>query len=280
METKRFKILLESKLGNLRPITEQDTSSKDEIREKVKTNKQNIITYYTNWFSKEETKKKFKDQTNISKLLSYLNTIKIKLYWNDKESPYPTSNGWVMRNVEGVVNLNMYKLTKGNQMYNTMLHEMGHLIDFYLQKLGESTVTVSTEGFYDVEGGMDSYVASESETITRIQRLRNILGIQPLDSGLVFADKIFSEIKNGNLTFGNYIVQKTNDKKYLVLSKPKKEKGTLQDLWTFYGVLKFKNQKQSDIAALFANFSMIKDNKVYLNLFKIGQINLNTKGIQ
>jgi hypothetical protein len=25
---------------------------------------------------------------------------------------------------------------------------------------------------------------------------------------------------------------------------------------------------------------MIKDNKVYLNLFKIGQINLNTKGIQ
>jgi hypothetical protein len=44
--------------------------------------------------------------------------------------------------------------------------------------------------------------------------------------------------------------------------------------------MKVDGTKNSDISALFAKFSSVKDNKkVFLNLDSIGKINLSTKGL-
>jgi hypothetical protein len=57
-------------------------------------------------------------------------------------------------------------------------------------------------------------------------------------------------------------------------------KGVLTKLWGFYEPMRVDGTKNSDISALFAKFSSVKDNKkVFLNLDSIGKINLSTKGL-
>jgi hypothetical protein len=272
--------LTESDLTRIvkRILIEQKYNS-DELKRKSESNRQKVFEHYKKLYSNPQTKIKFKNKSNVQKVLNFIPTVKIRIYWSKDKSPSPRSNGWVTKK-EDIINLNMYMLTNGNQMYNTILHEMAHLIDFYLQKIGEDTITTSTAGFYNAQGSNDNYVASGDETVARIQRLRQMLGVGPLENKESFSQKFFQSIKDKKMTFGDYKKSKYGSGQYLVLTKSSTDKGVLTDLWNFYSnALKINNQKQDDIAALFANNSQIKNNNVFLDLYKIAKVNINTKGI-
>lgn len=278
---KKSIILTESELISVvRRIINEENSDKNNLINKIKGEKQRIINYYTNLYKNPNTLRKFKNKSNAQKIISYLSTIKIKLFYNKEQSPNPKSFGWVNREEPGIVKLNTYLLNTSDISYNTILHEIGHLIDFKLQDLREDSITTNTEGFYNSENKQDSYVGSETETIARVQRLREMLNLGPLDSKEIFSKKIIYAIETKKITFGNLHVQKDKNGRYLVLSKRKTDKGILSDLWKLYSEnFKINNNPQPDIAALFANNSIIKNGKIYLDLFKIANLNINTKEI-
>jgi len=272
--------LTESDLNKIvkRIISEQELDI-EELKSKIRKEKQKVIAHFDGIYKSPQTISKFKNKSNANNVISFLSTIKIRPYFTKDKSPTPTANGWVTKKEPDVVNLNVYKITEGDHIYNTILHETAHLIDFYLQTLGEDTVTTDTGGYYDPEDKKDEYVASEAETIARVQRLRDMLDIGVTESKENFSSKIIQAIQSKKMTFGNYSFRKSKNGQFIEFSKPG-QKGLLSDLWGFYSVMKINGESQSDISALFANNSIIKDGKVYLNLFKIAKVNANTKNIR
>jgi hypothetical protein len=237
---------------------------------------QNVKNHFIKHYSNRDTIMKFKNKDNIKKILSLIPRFKLKL-WNKNDSPNQNSNGWVNFNSPFLINLNSWKFTGNVKAYNTILHEMAHLIDNIMTKLGEDSITTNTTPLTSPQNGQDSYVANERETLARIQNLRSTLGIGPVDNPQMVMSKFINAIKTKKMTFGDYRIGKVNN--FLVFQKPEGEKGVLSDLWSFYSVLRINNVKFSDIPALFATFSILKDNKVYLDISKIANININTKGL-
>jgi len=266
-------ILTEQEKNHILNLYEQFDKQKisDELR-KVKT-------YYINLYQSPETASKFKNKSNLQKLLNQIPKIKVKI-WTEKNSPRKSAFGWANKNFFDIVNLNLWKLTSGTMLYDTILHETGHLLDFFMRSLGEDTITTSTTGYYSPTGSSsDSYVANEYETFTRIQRLRSVFGIGPKDSLDLFVNKIIQDIKSRKLTFDNYRIFISPDNSFLSFKKPDTDKGILSDLWSFFSVAKYNGTKISDIAALFALFSKIENGVVRTNLKKIAELNFNTKEI-
>lgn len=254
-------------------IQEQKTDYRQFLLNELKK----VKSHYDALYKKDDTKRKFKNPSNVNKVLQYIPMIKMKV-WNQQNSPSPKALGWVNQGVEYVVNLNLWKFKGQYKVYDTILHEAGHLLDFFMRKLGEDTITTSTTAYNNPVSQIDSYVANEAETFARIQSLRSKLKIEPADDTNTIMNKLVQAIKNKKMTFADYKISKKDN--YLIFSKSLMEKGILSDLWKFFNVLKIDNIKIPDVSALFATFSTIKDGKVYLDVSKLASVNYATKGVQ
>jgi len=250
----------------------------------VSTEGDKVKNYYLQHFSKPETIDKFKNKNNIDKIKKYIPTIKYILY-----SENSGVGGFVNQNKPGIINLNTKNLirningfvtSKGLHLYNTILHEMGHLIDFKLQELGENTIAKSS-GYYKPTEGQDDYVFSDVETYARVQRLRETLGLNPNANGEEIKKKLIEFIKLKKLTFPNVSIQDVKSPTTGLLFTPTQtSKGELSDLWKFYSPITINNTTASDISALFAKFSSYRNGgSVFLNLDVIGRVNITTKGL-
>lgn len=250
----------------------------------VSTEGDKVKNYYLQHFSKPETIDKFKNKNNIDKIKKYIPTIKYILY-----SENSGVGGFVNQNKPGIINLNTNNLirdikgfvtSKGTYLYDTILHEMGHLIDFKLQELGENTIAKSS-GYYKPTGGKDDYVFSDVETYARVQRLRETLGLNPNANGEEIKKKLIEFIKLKKLTFPNVKIQDVKSPTTGLLFTPTQtSKGELSDLWKFYSPIRINNTTVPDISALFAKFSSYRNGGlVFLNLDVIGRVNITTKGL-
>jgi len=195
-------------------------------------------------------------------------------------------NGYVKKNDYDLIHLNILNLfqkrgdgyvQKGTLLYDTILHEMAHCIDLKMQALGEKTIS-SSDGYYDVSGGQDSYVSSDLETFARVQRMREIFGLGPTENGNQIKSKIIDFIRSKRFVFPNMKISNSESPAGLIFTPPQ-SKGQLSQLWGFYTPIKIDGQKNDDIAALFGKFSSIKDGKVFLNLDAIGKVNISTKAL-
>jgi hypothetical protein len=266
-------------------INEQSISNSDKqiINGLIKTNSQKAKSHYINHFSEQETINKFNKPSNVSIIKSFIPTIGYKPFIEKSGNKH----GYVSKNNLKTINLNLYTLLtkngntispKGSMLYDTILHEMGHLIDFKLQTLGEKTIAKSS-GYHSPTDGQDNYVQSDIETFARIQRLREALGIGSNANGEEIRNKIIEFVKLNKIQFPNVKIMADDGRPGILLfTERNKTKGTLTDLWRFYSTLKINNTPVFDISALFAKFSKINNGMVILDLNLIGKVNVSTKG--
>jgi hypothetical protein len=265
-------------------LVEQSLSeqSKKDISRLIKTEGDKVRQHYLRLYSNPQTIAKFSKKQNVDLVKKFIPTISFKIF-----SEQGSRNGYVKTNDFDVIYLNLLRLFKksgdgyvqnGSLLYDTILHEMAHCIDFKMQSLGERTIS-SSSGYYDVDGGQDEYVSSDIETFARVQRMREVFGISPGANGEQIKDKLVEFIRSKRLVFPNVQIGGIQKPVGLMFT-PSQAKGVLTKLWGFYDPMKVDGTKNSDISALFAKFSSVKDNKkVFLNLDSIGKINLSTKGL-
>ena len=262
-------------------IVEQNVSSdqKSQINQLILSESKKVKDYYQQHYSKPETVAKFKNKNNVNEVKKYIPSIRYKVYPGSER----TALGYVKKEVPGLINLNVDKLfvkngnnvsSKGSLLYDTILHEMAHLIDFKMQELGEKTITTST-GYYNANSGdgrQDSYVQSDVETFARVQRLREALGLNPNANGNDIKQKLIEFIKSK--------ISSINSPTGLLFTPIERTKGNLTELWGFYSPMTINGTKAPDISALFGKFSSYKDGgSVFLNLDTIGKVNVSTKGL-
>lgn len=237
--------------------------------------------HFLSLYSKPETIAKFSKRSNVDAVKRFIPTITYK-----KFSEKSGRNGYVKSNDYDLINLNILNLfqkrgdgyvQKGTKLYDTILHEMAHCIDFKMQALGEKTI-LSTDGYYDVSGGQDEYVSNDLETFARIQRMREIFGLEPNANGNQIKSKIIDFIRSKRFVFPNVKIADSTNPVGLIFIPPQ-SKGILSELWKFYTPIRIDGQKNSDLYALFAKFSSAKDGKVFLNLDAIGKVNISTKAL-
>jgi len=268
-----------------RVITEQKISDSDKkmFTNHIVSNGNKCKDYYINHFSKPETVNKFTNKNNILKIKEFIPNIKYKPFFEKSNK-----NGFVNQNNLNIINLNLNNLftksddgvisPKGTLLYDTILHEMGHLIDFKLQSLGEQTIA-SSSAYYKPTDNKDTYVQSDVETYARIQRLREVLGLNPNAGGEEIKNKIVEFIKSKKIQFPNIrIMGNDNNPGVLLFTENNRTKGVLTELWRFYSSLKINNTFVPDISALFAKYSKIKNSVVILDLNLLGNVNITTKG--
>ena len=279
--------LTESDLRNIvtKIINEQGISDSDKkiISGQIVSNGNKCKEYYINHFSKPETINKFNNKNNISTIKSFIPTIGYKPFLEKNSG----KNGYVKQTIPKTINLNLNNLftkngntisPKGTLLYDTILHEMGHLIDFKLQSLGEKSISSST-GYHSPTGDKDNYVQSDVETFARIQRLREILGLNPNANGSDIRNKLIEFIKSKKIQFPNIkIMGDDRNSGILMFAERNKTKGVLTDLWRFYSPLKINNTSVPDISALFAKYSKINNEFVTLDLNLLGKVNVSAKG--
>jgi hypothetical protein len=145
--------------------------------------------------------------------------------------------------------------------------------------LGEKSISTSS-GYYDVTGAQDDYVQSDIETFARIQRLREVLGLNPNATGNEIKNKLIQFINTKKLVFPGIKIRNisTSTKNGLLFTPLQQSKGVLTDLWRFYSPIKINGSSIPDISALFGKYSSKQSNgSVYLNMDTIGIINVTTK---
>lgn len=263
-------------------IVEQiSDQNKKEMNQLIVQEGNKVKQHFLSLYSKPETIAKFSKKSNVDAVKKFIPTITFQ-----KFSEKSGRNGYVKKNDYDLIHLNILNLfqkrgdeyvQKGTQLYDTILHEMAHCIDLKMQALGEKTIS-SSDGYYDVSGGQDSYVSSDLETFARVQRMREIFGLGPTENGNQIKSKIIDFIRSKRFVFPNMKISNSESPVGLIFTPPQ-SKGQLSQLWGFYTPIKIDGQKNDDIAALFGKFSSIKDGKVFLNLDAIGKVNVSTKAL-
>jgi len=261
-------------------ISEQKTLSpelKKKVNQLITSEGNKVKQYYQQHYSKPETVAKFTKRSNIDQIKKYIPTIKFRVL-----SENGGRLGFVKKTEPGVINLNLNSLLifggndvkqKGTLLYDRILHEMGHLIDFKMQDLGERTIS-SSSGYYNATDGKDNYVDSDVETFARIQRLREVLGLNPSADG----NELIDFIKSKKLVFPNVKISNVNSPTGLSFTTIETTKGRLSELWKFYSPIRINGADVPDISALFGKFSSYRnDGSIFLNLDLIGKVNVSTK---
>ena len=281
-------IITEQERNSIRMLYEEQISADKrlQINQLITTESKKVQAYYQQHYSKPETVSKFRNKNNINEVKNYIQTIRYKVYPMSERK----SLGFVKKEVPGLINLNVDALfiiqgdnvsAKGSMLYDTILHEMAHLIDFKMQELGEKTITTST-GYYNTSNdGKDSYVNSDVETFARVQRLRESLGLNPNANGNDIRQKLIEFFKSGTLVLPNVRIASVNSPTGLLFTPIERSKGNLTELWRLYSSMTINGSKVGDISALFAKYSSFRDGgSVYLNLDIIGKVNISTKWVQ
>lgn len=164
---------------------------------------------YEAWFKNPDTSKKFPslfDKTKLMTVSSYIQTIKkINLIFNLPKDKNPGTMGWVSSNEPTVININVPKFHDGDSftnsdVYQTIKHEMAHLIDNYLTKIGvktyNQTVDTSTQELYD-----KNYIINDKDQYARLNLLRSTIGAAPMDGAKELLTKFMNKVKENVITF-------------------------------------------------------------------------------
>lgn len=274
-----------SRLKELMGFIVEQQSPSPELKAKVNqltvSEGNKVKEYYQRHFSKPETISKFRSKNNLEEIKKFIPTIKYKIF-SDKSG----KKGFVKKNEPQIIYLNLnalYRIVKndvslnGDWLYDTILHEMGHLLDFKMQELGEKTID-SPSGYYNTTNNQDDYVQSEAETFARIQRLRQELELNPNADGDEIKRKLVELLRSKRIKFPNVKISNKNSPTGLIFTPIEINKGRLSELWRFYSPMTIDGSPNPDIAALFGKFSAYQnDGSIFLNLEDIGKVNVSTK---
>ena len=253
--------------------------------------------YFTDWFNKPETAKKFKNPGNKQKLIDWINQKLALRVW--KKPLVDSAYGWVYSNIPHLINLNAVALeSNSNQTKSTIYHEIGHSIDLFLESMGDSPIkgqkvsnffipgkTQVTKGIDDDPSNSENkdYIADQMENTTRLRTIRRMWGLSPNANCSEIKQKVESLLGKEKLRFrgisdyefrqhqSNWWLKLTPDDKWYKGSEP-----TFLELVRIFcpkGV-GFKDVEGGiDTARFFAHLAQFKYGFVWINLCKIAKMN-------
>jgi len=241
--------------------------------------------YYLKYYSDKKTISKFKYDDNVDIIKQFIPTIDYKTYREkDKRS------GFVNETFPRIMYLNVYYLfdmgkfdliPKTEYLYDTIFHEVAHLIDFRLDSLHEKTI-MSTYNPLNVKDDDDKYIEDDMETYARVQTLRTKIGISPTANGTQIKNKILGAIKEGKITFPDVkVMSKGNILQFIkkgFTGQAINDAFNTQDLKaldSFYASMVFNGTYNPSLSKLFAKFSTIDNNSVFLDLDRLGMVNIS-----
>lgn len=259
-----------------------DTTKKSLI-EKIKNDCfsqiRKVVQEYKSWFSNPATQKKFKpNELRIvkSNLGSYLDKItNINLTFNP---PRPGVIAWVNSKKSNTINLTIPMIHNtqkyiGPSLYETIKHEIGHLIDYFFKANGIRTYydTVDTDTQQDYE---DNYAINDKDQYTRLNVFRTYVGAGPNDHPSVLLKKFLTKVDEGVITS-----KKWNFKGVTSSQNTKKNSNDVtKQINKFLSNTIIYNGKFSlNIEQLFATFASMKGTDIYVNFDLIANLNVTSK---
>lgn len=249
------------------------TKVDDNIQSYIDEQLNNIINKYIEYYSSEEVLSKLRNKNNSSVLIENLKKIKVISYFTPKGNSSDRAWGYIYTNNLYTVFLNVYNFFNGRinaSINDTIIHEIGHLIDFQLRRLGE--IPSYMENSIISPSINDEYTISREEDYARVQRLRFVLSLSPLATIEELKQKLSDLVSNNRLKIDELKIDFLEQ--YMVLSYIKPIRNlTLSELSSVLGQSVIDNYLASDIGYLFAKYSFVKDGKIHIDLDKISKIN-------
>lgn len=236
---------------------------------------------YINWYNGEGTKRKFKpNELKIvkSKLGPYLDKItKINLSFT---APKPTVIAWVNHKDRNTINLNVPLIHNtekyvGPTLYETIKHEIGHLIDYFFKdnkiRTYLDTVNTSSQELYN-----QNYAINDKDQFTRLNVLRSYIGAGPADHPTVLIKKFTDKVDEGVITSNYYNFRGGT----LSTNTTKNSNQRSQDINKYLiNKILYKGRPSMNIEQLFSTFAFMKGNDIYVNFDLIADLNVTSKDL-
>lgn len=266
-----------SKWNNISDATKK--SLLDKIKNDSFSQISKAVREYKNWFSNSATQKKFKpNELKIvnSSLGPYLDKItNVNLTFNP---PRPTVIAWVNSKKTNIINLTVPMIHNtqkyiGPSLYETIKHEIGHLIDYFFKANGIRTYydTVDTDTQQEYQ---DNYAINDRDQYTRLNVFRTYVGAGPNDHPSLLLKKFLTKVEEGIIT------SKKWDFKGITASKGtnKNSNDEAEQINKFLFSTIYYNGKHSlNIEQLFATFAFMKGSDIYVNFDLIANLNVTSK---
>lgn len=234
------------------------------------------LDWFIQYYSDTEVHKKFKNKSNPVNLITGLKKIKVIVNVKPSGSEVDEAWGWIYTNNLYAIYINFYNFFNGRidaSVYETIVHEMGHLVDFQLRSLRESP-SYMEGSVLSPKSRVDDYIISREEDYARIQRLRNLLHLHPFEDHTGIGDSLMKLVVDGKMYIPHLAINVSNDKKKLIFSISKKIPTlTMSNLAGVLGSLVMNDYLATDIGYLFAKYAKVSNGKIEVDLVKIATIN-------
>jgi len=232
--------------------------------------------WFTEYYSNPEVHKKFRNKSNPVHLINGLKRVKVVVNTKPSGSEVDEAWGWIYTNNLYTIYINFYNFFNGRidaSVYETIVHEMGHLVDFQLRSLGERP-SYMEPSIITPTRGTDDYLISREEDYARVQRLRQLLNIHPFETHEGISDSIMKLVNSGKMYIPELTISTSPDKKKLIFSYIKRiPKQTMARLAGIFGNLIVNEYLATDIGYMFAKYGDVSNGKIEVDIEKIAKIN-------
>jgi len=237
------------------------------------------IAEYKKWFSNTTTQKKFKpNELKIvnSKLGPYLDKItNVNLTF---DPPKATVIAWVNKKNRSTINLTVPMIhdTKkyiGSSLYETIKHEIGHLIDYFFEDNGirtyYKTVDTNTQQEY-----IDNYSINDRDQYTRLNVFRTYVVAEPNDPPILLLKKFLNKVDEGVITSNKW-----NFKGVFLSTKIKKNSNDVAEKINkfLYNTIFYDGKYSLNLEQLFATFAFMNGSDIYVSFDLIANLNVTSK---
>jgi hypothetical protein len=252
-------------------------SNQNLIIDEVNKDLKKCVDYFIEFYKNPQSIAKFKNKSNVDKLVNEIKKVKVITHLKNDDPNLNDSWGYVYINDLYKIYINYFNFFNDKinaNIYDTILHEMGHLIDFQLRRLGESPSYMEPSVLRPLSEP-DRYIISREEDYARIQRLRNIFKLNPIGTFGEIADKINEFILNKRISVAHLELKVSTDKRKLNVRLTKNFNTlTLSNISYILGNLVIDNYLATDIGYLFAKYGkLVNQNIIEIDLLKINNIN-------
>jgi len=197
--------------------SEDKTKIKETINSYINEELNKVVGYYTDYYGTGDGLIKLKSnfvisddkENEINKLLSYIKSTKYTIIWQKNDTPSQfinVINAWAFTQGNNVY-INLFNFWDGTaagkkSMYDTLLHEVGHVIHNFMLGNPQSfkspfyevgnTTQISNNPSLKVELG-------KKEIHAYLQSFRQLFNIKPFDKGENIVNIIKENVDNGNI---------------------------------------------------------------------------------
>jgi hypothetical protein len=254
------------------PSKKHETEIIQYVNEQLKKSIDWFITYYSN----PDVHKKFKNKSNPINLINGLKRIKVIVNLSPTGAGADDAWGWIYTNNLYSIYINFYNFFNGridSSIYETVVHEMGHLVDFQLRFLGE-TPSYMEDSLISPKSKMDIYIISREEDYARVQRLRHLLNLHPFETYDNITDALMKLVVEGKMYISDIRITSSVDKRKLRFAFIKKIPPlSLSNIAGIFGNLVINEYLATDIGYMFAKYALVSNGIIEVDIEKIAKIN-------